>query len=149
MNCAGGRIQATWETYLINQISAQGGSLIVHGIRSQINVNFKHFSHSAMAKFFPWKQHFSTKLTHDVESPSVVVNVQTRASEDTGSKRAGGSLTLSRCMKLGFVLGALSVAIIVGIRLGRAYQNSTHFSQRDHGLENEASRIIGGIEVRF
>ncbi|KAL7480176.1 hypothetical protein ACHAW6_009551 [Cyclotella cf. meneghiniana] len=102
-----------------------------------------------MAKFFPWKQHFSTTLTNDVESPSVVVNVQTRASEDTGSKRAGGSLTLSRCMKLGFVLGALSVATIVSIRLGRAYQNPTHFSQRDHGLENEASRIIGGIEAQI
>ncbi|KAL7476501.1 hypothetical protein ACHAW6_002358 [Cyclotella cf. meneghiniana] len=102
-----------------------------------------------MAKFPPWKQRFSTTLTNDVESASVVVNVQTRASEDTGGKRAGGSLTLSRCMKLGFILGALSVAIIVGIRLGHSHQNSTQFSQRDHGLENDASRIIGGIEAQI
>ena len=100
-----------------------------------------------MAKFFPWKQHFSTKLTHDVESPSLLVNDRAPANEDTGSTHTGGSRTLSRCMKLGFVLIALSVAIIVGISLGRSYQNSTHFSKQNQGLQNDVSRIIGGNEV--
>jgi hypothetical protein len=52
-------------------------------------------------------------------------------------------------MKVGFVLVALSVAIVVGITLGRSSQNSTHFSQQNQGLQNIPSRIIGGSEVSF
>ncbi len=66
--------------------------------------------------------------------------------EVTGSTHNGGSRTLSRCMKLGLLV-ALSVAIIVGIALGRSSQNSTNLSQRDQGLQNVASRVIGGSEV--
>jgi hypothetical protein len=100
-----------------------------------------------MARFVPWKQHFSSSLTHDVESPSVFVNDRAHVDEVTGSTHNGGSRTLSRCMKLGFALVALSVAIIVGIALGRSSKNSTNLSQQYQGLQNVASRVIGGSEV--
>lgn len=102
-----------------------------------------------MAKFPPRTQHFSTNLTHDVESPSVVVNDRVPANEATGDTHTRGSRIISRSMKVGFVLVALSVAIVVGITLGRSSQNSTHFSQQNQGLQNIPSRIIGGSEVSF
>ena len=101
-----------------------------------------------MTKFSPWKQHSSTNSVHDAENPSVAFNRRASADEATGSTHTTRSHTLSR-IKLGCILVALSVAIVVGITLGRSSGNITDPAHQMQELQIGPSRIIGGSEVRF
>ena len=106
----------------------------------QININDRHITHIGMAELFPWKQCFSTNLTYDVENSSVTINDSAPSNKLTGSTCNGGGYSRATAMKLGFVLVAVSVAIVVAVTLG----DSSH---QDQAFQSIPSSIIGGNKV--
>lgn len=88
-------------------------------------------------------------MTNDIEDPSVIVNDRTTANEATGvGTHTWHSLSLSRAIKLGFVLVAVAIAVILGVTQGGPSRDKVNSSAPQvQGLQNGALRIIDGSEV--
>ncbi|KAL3786234.1 hypothetical protein HJC23_002485 [Cyclotella cryptica] len=100
-----------------------------------------------MAKLSPWNQHFSANTSNDDENPATAVNDSSPTEDATGSANTGGSLLLSKAIKLGLVLVALSVGVIC-ITQALSSRNTINSTSQMKGLTNVASRIIGGDETQ-
>ncbi|KAL3786235.1 hypothetical protein HJC23_002486 [Cyclotella cryptica] len=100
-----------------------------------------------MAKLSPWNQHFSSNTSNDDENPATAVNDSSPTEDADGSANTGGSLLLSKAIKLGLVLVALSVGVIC-ITQALSSSNTIDSTSQMKGLTNVASRIIGGDETQ-
>ncbi|KAL3786221.1 hypothetical protein HJC23_002472 [Cyclotella cryptica] len=135
-------IKTTWE--VSHKPNHRFSEISSYGLSHPLSYS-KTRTHSGMAKFFASKNHFSSNSTHDVENPSVAIRDRASPNEATGNTHTWGGHALSRATKVGLVLIALAVTIVVGITL----RNTINSAPQMQGLQNSAPMIIGGSEAQI